>query len=454
MKVDLCRSKALLVIVITFVALTVPSRVAFGQNWSFDARTIGMGGVGSTGNLADSMIDKQRRYTSIVLPFGLFQVLGDLDIYDPNSPKFDPIRAIEYSASPMHYVIGRDRDTSAEALFVSDLRNAVFSRDLSRYRGFVPANDILAEGLASPTWGGTIKVHRSSDGGYHGIFIGAGPYLSLHDQATFDPQLTDVLSTGVNVRNAVMPITNADQGQVAIAITGGYRGRFALPGAISLNSSSRRDGIYVATNFNYLRGFVYENDTMRINLATDATGLLSPASNVLVVHQDASSGTGYAIDLGVGVVVDRWEVGFGANGIANRIDWTGVTQKTLALGNLQSGNGTFAQSTTVPAGDARVVLPVDYRGNITYNADDWSATAEIGHGFGGSSFHGGYEHRVGPFAARGGARYTFGMWNPTGGVGIDLSRKVALDVAIFGTTTNIERTRQAAIAASFRFNHF
>jgi hypothetical protein len=90
MKVDLCRSKALLVIVITFVALTVPSRVAFGQNWSFDARTIGMGGVGSTGNLADSMIDKQRRYTSIVLPFGLFQVLGDLDIYDPNSPNIRP----------------------------------------------------------------------------------------------------------------------------------------------------------------------------------------------------------------------------------------------------------------------------------------------------------------------------------------------------------------------------
>jgi hypothetical protein len=166
------------------------------------------------------------------------------------------------------------------------------------------------------------------------------------------------------------------------------------------------------------------------------------------------AGTGYAIDLGVGVVVDRWEVGFGADGVANRIDWTGVTQQTLRLGNLQSGNGTFIQSAAIPAPDARVELPVDYRGNVTYNAGDWTATAEVGHGFGGGSFHGGYEHRFGGLAARGGARYTFGMWNPTGGIGVDLSRKVSLDVAAFGTTTNIEQKRQLALAVSIRINHF
>jgi len=78
----------------------------------------------------------------------------------------------------------------------------------------------------------------------------------------------------------------------------------------------------------------------------------------------------------------------------------------------------------------------------------------VGHGFGGSSFHGGYEQRFGRLEARGGARYTFGMWNPTGGAGVDLSRKVSFDVAAFGTSTNIERKRQLAIAASFRINHF
>ena len=90
-----------------------------------------------------------------------------------------PLRAIEYAASPLHYVVGRDTSTSSEALFVSDIRNATFSRDLSKYRGFVPANNILAEGLASPRWGGTIKVHRDSDGGYQGIYIGADVRLFL-----------------------------------------------------------------------------------------------------------------------------------------------------------------------------------------------------------------------------------------------------------------------------------
>ena len=442
-------ARTLTLIITCTVALW--STDAWAQNWSFDARRIALGGTGSTGNLAETMIDKERRYTPIVLPFGLFQVLSDLDIYDPNSPKFDPIRAVEYASSPIHYVVGRDTSTSTEALFVSDIRNATFSRDLSKYRGFVPANDILAEGLASPSWGGTIKVHRDANGGYQGVFIGAGPYLSLRDEATFDQKLTTVLSTGVNVANAVMPIVNTDQGQAAVAVTGGYRGRFAWPGA---QSGSTREGVYVAANFNYLRGFVYENDALTVTLATDGSGLLAPTSSVAILHQHADTGTGFSIDAGAGVVYDRWEVGFGANGISNRIDWTGVRQSSLRLASLSSGNGTFIQTIEVPVADARVELPVDYRGNVTYDAGDWSATAEAGHGFGGGSFHGGYEHRFGRLEARGGARYTFQMWNPTAGVGVDMSRKVSFDLAFFGTTTNIERKRQLAIAASIRINHF
>ena len=73
-------------------ALVLSSGNAMAQNWDFDARHIAMGNV-STTNISMSMIDEQRRYTSIPLPFGLFQVLGDLDIYNPSSPKFDPVRA-------------------------------------------------------------------------------------------------------------------------------------------------------------------------------------------------------------------------------------------------------------------------------------------------------------------------------------------------------------------------
>ncbi len=34
-----------------------------------------------------------------------------------------------------------------------------------------------------------------------------------------------------------------------------------------------------------------------------------------------------------------------------------------------------------------------------------------------------------------------------------MSRRIALDVAVYGNAANIERTRHPAIAASLRFNH-
>jgi hypothetical protein len=70
-------------ILLTLFALLTFSSRAFAQSWSFDARTIGMGGVGS-GNLATKMIDSERNYTSIVIPIGLFQVLSDTAVFDPN----------------------------------------------------------------------------------------------------------------------------------------------------------------------------------------------------------------------------------------------------------------------------------------------------------------------------------------------------------------------------------
>ena len=208
-----------------------------------------------------------------------------------------------------------------------------------------------------------------------------------------------------------------------------------------------------SANYNYLRGFGYENDDLTVRFITDNAGLIVDVSNIVINHRHASTGSGLALDVGVGAVIDRWELGVGANGIANRIDWSKLEQKTLILRSLTSGNSDFVESTTIAAGDTRVELPVDYCGGVAYYAVQWSAAVEAGHGFGGGSFHGGLERRVNRIELRGGGRYTFSKWNPTGGIGFDLSRKVSLDLAAFGTNTNIERKRQMAIAASIRFNH-
>ena len=439
--------------VMVLLALVGCSKTTLAQNWSFDARTIALGGVGSGGHLATKMIDEQRDYTSIVLPFGLLQLFGDRDKFNPDSKQFDLVRSLEYAASPIHFVIGRSGENTSEAL-VNDIRNATLSRDLARYKGFAPANSILAEGLASPNFGGTIKVRKSANGGFQGIYIGAGPYLSMRNLATIDQKFTEVLRTGVNLQNAQFPITNATVGQLALAVTGGYRGRFALP--MGLGGGTPREGLYVAANYNYLHGFRYENIDMTIRLDTDRTGLITllPATTPIVIsRREGKSGKGFALDVGVGLVADRWEIGFGANGIANRIEWTGIEQTVYSLSSALSGNSDFKESATVAVPDTRLELPVDYRGNARYSAGGWSAAAEIGNGFGGRSFHGGLEGRLGMVELRAGARYTVGKWNQTGGIGFDFSRRLSLDLAAFGTNTNIERKRQTAIAASLRFNH-
>ena len=312
------------------------------QNWSWDARLIAMGGSSSSDNLGGRMIEEQRNYTSIVLPIGLSQVLNNTSRFDPNSKQFDPILAVEYAAMPWYYVIGRDPSNNpAQSSFVSDVRNATLSRDLTKYKGFVPANNLLAEGLVSPTFGKTIKVHKNG-ANFQGFYVGAGPYISMHSQSAISPALTTVLSTGVNQMNASFPITESDQEQGAIAIIGGYRARFSLPSG--LNSTSEADGIYVAANYNYLRGLGYSNDDLGITLRTDLGGLITDASNVFVANRYSTHGTGFAVDIGAGAVLKRWEVGFGANGIGNRIDWNTVKQRTYTLASLISGNSNFVRS--------------------------------------------------------------------------------------------------------------
>ena len=444
--------------------LLLCSTRVFAQNWSADARRIALGGVATSDNPGTEMIDSERPYRSIVIPFGLFQIVTDSSVFDPTSNKFNPIRAVEYVASPVHYVIGRAED-DAEFRFVTDIRNATLNRDLNAYRGFTPPNTILAEGLAAPNWGGTIKLHRGAGGAFQGLYIGAGPYLSMHTTAVFPKALTDIWAspTAVQVPRLVSfpQITDDTLGQAALAVTGGYRGRYAVGGL----GGSERDGVYVAVNYNYLRGFRYENEHMGVRFDTDPFGQLwvNPLlpSPVVVTRQYATSGNGFAVDAGVGVVVDHWEVGAGAKGIANRMNWTGVQQTTYALGDptkplllnlLFNGNANWAGVGPVPIADARVELPVDYSGNVAYHTSMWTALADVGHGFQGTTFHAGFEERLRLIELRGGMRYSSEIWNPSGGIGINFWPRVGLDLAAFGTSANLERTRHVALAASIRIN--
>jgi hypothetical protein len=452
--------RRVIVLVVCLLACLLKSFPAFAQNWSFDARNVGMGGIGSTSNIAQDMIDEQRPYKVLVLPFGLIQVLPNLPKVDPTKDDFDLVRAIEYAASPIHYIVGRDSTSTASA-FITDLRNGELNRDLNTYRQFSPATSVTAEGLASPNWGYTFKLKRGANGAFQGVYAGGGVYFSMKTAAEIDPALAAIFSspTPVYVPNTSFYMSNDTESQFGMAITGGYRGRFALPFRIPGSGDAGGpnqaiEGLYVGANVHYLHGFSYEHFEPDARLDTNAQGLLfvNPAKGfpVTIVRSSSTSGSGVAVDTGVAAVVGKWEVGVGVNGIGNRIDWTGAERTNYVLDSLFAG-GEFQDLPTVPVADIRVKLPVDTRANATYNEDSWTATTEYGHGYNGNTFRVGFEQRYDRVQFRGGARYIKERWEPTGGVGYNLSKGFGVDLGLFSTSANLERQRHLAIAVSLRF---
>jgi hypothetical protein len=429
---------------------------ASAQNWSFDARKVGLGSPSGGENLARRMIDDEREYRTLVLPFGLIQVFRDFDRLNPSKDDFDIVRTLEYAAAPIHYTVGRDRSDSNADDFIVDIGNAELSRDLNDYKGFIPVNQPAAAGLAAPNWGKTFRVSEGARGSSHGVYVGVGPYISMSTAPTIDEQLIQVLSADerIYLPNAQLTAQNVTQGQLAMAVAGGYRGRFAWPSGVG--SGRDREGLYVAANYNYLRGFRYEDLDLRLRLDTDRSGLLTVnpllPPPLVVTRTNSQAGTGMAIDLGVGAVVNNWDFGFGANGLGNRIEWSDVEQTTYVHANLLTGDGDLEEGIPVAVGDVRVELPIDYRANVGYDVDRWAAVAEFGRGLQGNSFHGGGELRLGVIDVRGGAVYSRQLWNPAAGLGLNMGQRTSLDVALYANAANVERKRNPAIAVSLRFN--
>lgn len=433
----------------------MPFHTVLAQSFSGDARKIAMGGIGYSENITAEMIEEERQYSSIVIPIGLIPLIQNRDRFDPHNDDFDPLLGMEYIAHPLHYVFGRESG-GVQGDFVSDILNAKMKRDLNAYRGFVLTDRLVAEGLANPQWGKTFKLRRQAGGSFHGVYVGAGPYLSARTDLSIDKSLADLLAsaTPVSIPNRKFSIGDDTTGQLALDVAAGYRGRFALPGRKNTGKSAR-DGIYVGVNYHYLHGFRYENSDISIQLDTDANGLLTinPMTSPLTVdYYNSRSGSGYALDFGIGAVVDRWEFGFGANGVANRIDWNDLTLKRFTLQNILEGAELVGQRLPVASPDLRMELPVQYIGNVGYHEAKWSAVAEVSRGFQGTSFHGGAEYRLGAIEFRGGARYGLERWHPSGGIGINLTRRFSVDVAAFGTTLNIARELRPGVALSLRLN--
>src|SRR5262249_55197762 len=162
------------------------------------------------------------------------------------------------------------------------------------------------------SFGGTIPVARGENS-THGVYLGIGPYLTMRTTTDVDPRLTALLAATQRtvVSGAQLPVANTSEGQGAFAITGGYRGRFALTGAAAVS---------LAATYSYLTGFLYENADVRLRLDTDAAGLVTAtpgATPLFIARLSSATGHGAALDVGAGAVLGPFALAFGANGLTN-----------------------------------------------------------------------------------------------------------------------------------------
>ena len=98
-----------------------------------------------------------------------------------------------------------------------------------------------------------------------------------------------------------------------------------------------------------------------------------------------------------------------------------------------------------------VKLPVQYSAGSTYNAQKWTVTGHFARRLNGSEYHAGAEYRFGILAFRGGGRYIKDVFNPTGGMGVNLTSHFGIDAAVFSNSANAQQDRRFSTAISLRF---
>jgi len=306
----------------------------------------------------------------------------------------------------------------------------------------------------SLTWGKTFMMHEGKRS-FQGIYVGAGPYLAAKASFDFDAEFERILSGTGNryVPFASMSVGGGETDELALDITGSYRARFPLFADDS--AGANRNGMYVVANYHHLQGFRFDQFDARLQLDTDANGLLvpdPPERPFLLTWHKSSKGIGLSMDFGVAFVVNRWDFGAGVSGVANRIKWRDITEHQLSLVSLF--NGSEFVHVKLPRRDltTQIEMPVTYTGDVSYHRDAWSAYTEYSNGLGGTNFRIGVEYRLGAVELRGAGRYSQDSWYPSAGVGFDLTKNFGIDAALFGTQTFLEPSPHVGLAISLRFD--
>jgi hypothetical protein len=433
---------------------SVLAQSAGAQTFTMDARMVGMGGANRS-NVGASLTEDSKSYRSIGLPLGLIQLYRNRHAFDPsNKESFNPLRVIEDISNPMHLTIGRDSESAGDKI-VKDLVQGKLSQNLMDYKGYVPKSPLSAEGLYAPSLGKTFRIGKIGKFS-QGVYGGVGPYLTAGTNVAYDQRLLDAWSGASNSvpANASLLTHDVTVGQAAAQAIVGYQARIEGPKIMKSDNPSSRDGIYVAANYHYIYGFHYDADIIDVRFDTDSSGMIAlsmPTNPPLLIDRMSSNhGKGRAFDLGTNVVTGRWEFQFGADGIGNQIEWRDMHHEQIALAELNFGLDFVTTPAATPQNQV-VKLPVQYSAGSTYNAQKWTVTGHFARRLNGAEYHAGAEYRLGILAFRGGGRYSKDVFNPTGGMGLNLTSHFGIDAAVFSNSANAQQDRRFSTAISLRF---
>jgi hypothetical protein len=442
-------------VVLALLLLLVTASPASAQNYSFDARRIALGGAAGTPNVASGLVERQRRYKSFVIPIGLVRVVKNISVFYPKRGDFDFSSAVEFATRPFHWVVGGVEDYPGFKTLFQDIRDARLNSDPNNYSGFETSRLDFVEGLIAPNWGYTFML-QENDRSFQGIYVGAGPYISVRADWNVSSAFAQILDGSGNtyVPEATLGLGGGSRQQTALDITGGYHARFPL--FVGDGDEARRNGMYVVAKYHYLHGFRYDEVSADLSLETDNAGLVlpnQPGPPFRMDWESSRSGRGLALDFGVAFVVNRWDFGGGVSGVANRLTWREITRHDVALFNVQDGSEfVHIKIPPLPGVTKRIELPVTYTGDIAYHQEKWSLYNEYSRGFQGNNFRTALEYRLDKVELRGAARMAQGDWFASGGAGFNLTRTLGLDVAAFGTQTFLEADRHLAVAFSLRID--
>lgn len=435
------------------VTAMAPASPVAAQGWEPDARSVGLGGIGSSQNVFTSAVEAGRGEWNFVVPLGLLQLALDRQSINPKSSAFDPVRALEYGADPMHFVFGRD-SSAPGGRFVTDVRNGRLSLDLNAYQGFRLV-DFRSGGLVSPRWGYTWTAQRRESGEpVHGLYFGGGPNLAMQTAVSVDTGLQKLLGglTPLYLPNEQMAIANRSSGQAAMAGTVGYRGQGRFGG----NDTGGGGAAFLAVNVNYLHGLRYEDIDLRLRLNTDASGLLSSAPQVgsggplAFTRLNSRHGSGFSLDLGTGITAGALQFGLSANGLANRIVWRDLEQREYTLGRVTGGTSAFQITRPTSLGNRRVATPVTYTGNVAFSSRHFSIQMQASRNWNRTWLQGGFEQQASFLQIRGAVSHDGELLLPSAGASVRIRGRLWADAAAFATAANAERRREIALALSLR----